>query len=286
MSQEVAMAEITAEEDGLPCSEVGAWAEDKYKLVGLYDRLFSTGMKNKWPTRVYIDLYSGPGFVRVRGTGRMLTGSPLLALGVPDPFDKYIFCESDRELLGALQSRVYRYSPTADATFICGDCNQRIEEICANVPAPSPGRGVLTFCFVDPFDISIKFSTVRRLSSYFIDFLILLALHVDANRNVEHYLDSGNPKVDEFLDLPDWRERWKIAESQGGRFPRFLAEEYSGQMERFEYLRQPWDRMKEVRSDEKNLPLYRLALFSRHPLAYQYWDEVLKYSSDQRNFDF
>jgi three-Cys-motif partner protein len=280
------MAQIIAEDDGLPCSEVGAWAEDKYTLVGLYDRLFSTGMKNKWPTRVYIDLYSGPGFVRVRGTNRMMVGSPLLALGVPDPFDKYVFCENVPELLSALQTRFSRLARGTDAAFIPGDCNEKIEEICANIPAPSPGRGVLTFCFVDPFDISIKFSTVRRLSSYFIDFLILLALHVDANRNVEHYLDPGNPKVDEFLDLPDWRERWKIAESQGGRFPRFLAEEYSGQMENLGYLRQPWDRMKEVRSDEKNLPLYRLALFSRHPLAYQYWDEVLKYSSDQRNFEF
>ena len=280
------MAEIIAEEDGLPCPEVGAWAADKHKLVGLYDRLFSTGMKNKWPTRVYIDLYSGPGFVRVRGTGRMLTASPLLALGVPDPFDKYIFCESDPELLVALQARVERCSPKADATYVRGDCNEKIEEICAKIPAPSQGRGVLTFCFIDPFDISIKFSTLRRLSSSFIDFLILLALHMDANRNVQHYLDSGNLKVDEFLDLPDWRERWKTAEGQRVGFPRFLAEEYSGRMEGLGYLRQPWDRMKEVRSDEKNLPLYRLALFSRHPLAYQYWDEVLKYSSDQRYFDF
>ncbi|MFZ0960865.1 MAG: three-Cys-motif partner protein TcmP [Terriglobia bacterium] len=280
------MAEIIAEDDGLPCSEVGAWAEDKYTLVGLYDRLFSTGMKNKWPTRVYIDLYSGPGFVRVRGTSRMLMGSPLLALGVPDPFDKYIFCESAPELLGALQSRVNRYSPGANATFICGDCNEKVEEISAKIPKPSPGRGVLTFCFVDPFDISVKFSTVRRLSSYFIDFLILLALHVDANRNLEHYFNSGNSKVEEFLGLPDWRERWRPAERGGARFPRFLAEEYSGQMEKLGYLRVPWDRMKQVFSDEKKLPLYRLALFSRKALADKYWDEVLKYSSDQKNFDF
>jgi three-Cys-motif partner protein len=279
------VAEIIAEDDGLPCSEVGAWAEDKYKLVGLYDRLFSTGMKNKWATRVYIDLYSGPGLARVRVRGRVLRGSPLLALGVPDPFDKYIFCESNPKLLSALQTRSSRYADKPDVSFICGDCNEKIEEICAEIPAPSPGRGVLAFCFVDPFDISIKFLTVRRLSSYFIDFLILLALHVDANRNVEHYLDPGNSKVDEFLDLPDWRERWKIAEIQGRRFPRFLAEEYSGQMERLGYLRQPWDRMKQVRSDERNLPLYRLALFSRHPLAYQYWEEVLTYSSDQQRLD-
>jgi three-Cys-motif partner protein len=280
------MAEIITEDDGLPCSDVGPWAEDKYKLVGLYDRLFSTGMKNKWATRVYIDLYSGPGVVRVRGTGQKLMGSPLLALGVPDPFDKYIYCEKDPELLGALQSRVSRYSPSANATFICGDCNEMIDEICGSIPRPSPGRGVLSFCFVDPFDISIKFSTLRRLSFYFIDFLVLLALHTDANRNLENYLKPANPKVEEFLNLPDWRERWKIAESQGCQFPRFLAEEYSEQMVKLGYIRQAWDRMKQVRSDEKNTPLYRLSLFSRHELAYEYWDEVLKYSSDQQDFEF
>jgi three-Cys-motif partner protein len=174
MSPEDAMAEIIAEDDGLPCSAVGAWAEDKYRLVGLYDRLFSTGMKRKWATRVYIDLYSGPGLARVRGTGRVLRGSPLLALGVPDPFDKYIFCESNPKLLGALETRVSRHPRKVDASFVCGDCNERIEEICANIPALSDRRGVLTFCFVDPFDISIRFSTVRRLSSYLIDFLILV----------------------------------------------------------------------------------------------------------------
>jgi hypothetical protein len=61
------MAEIIAEDDKPACPDVGAWAEDKYTLVGPYDRLSSTGMKNKWPTRVYIDLYSGPGSVRAGG---------------------------------------------------------------------------------------------------------------------------------------------------------------------------------------------------------------------------
>ncbi len=28
--------------------DVGAWVEDKHKLVALYQTLFSTGMKHKW----------------------------------------------------------------------------------------------------------------------------------------------------------------------------------------------------------------------------------------------
>ena len=50
---------ISVPDDGLPKTEVGPWAEDKYRIVALYDELFSTGMRKKWETRVYIDLYAG-----------------------------------------------------------------------------------------------------------------------------------------------------------------------------------------------------------------------------------
>ena len=30
-------------DDGLICPDVGGWAEDKYRLLALYDQLFSTG---------------------------------------------------------------------------------------------------------------------------------------------------------------------------------------------------------------------------------------------------
>jgi hypothetical protein len=42
--------------------------------------------------------------------------------------------------------------------------------------------------------------------------------------------------------------------------------------------------MKLVRSHEKNLPFYYLALFSRNETAYKFWNEVLKYSTDQTAF--
>ena len=95
-------------QDGLICPEVGAWAEAKYRLIQLYDSLFSTGMKYKWDTRIYIDLYAGAGYARVRNTERILVASPLLALTVKDPFDKYIFCEENAE---CLVSPRYRSEP-------------------------------------------------------------------------------------------------------------------------------------------------------------------------------
>lgn len=268
-------------EDGLPCPEVGRWAETKYRLVQLYDSLFATGMKDKWDQRIYLDLYAGAGYSRIRGTSKILAGSPILALTVPHQFDKYIFCEENPDLLNALKTRVTKIAPEANVAYVNGDCNARIGEICREIPAGSKENTVLGLCFVDPFDLGIKFETLRRLSKYFMDFLCLLALYMDANRNYSRYVSIQSDKVDQFLGMGQWRREWEKAQGKGEQFPRFLAMEFGRQMEKLGYLPPPFYTMKEVRSDEKNLPLYHLALFSRSERAYEFWKEVLKYGTDQ-----
>ena len=283
------MTEISlgAHDDGLYYEDgVGPWVEDKHRLVSLYETLFSTGMKRKWETRVYIDLYSGPGLVRVRDSGKFLWGSPLLALKVKDPFDRYIFCESNSSALDALKLRVQKLFPKADVRYVLGDCNDKVDEICRNIPTPSRDNKVLSFCFVDPYDLSVKFSTIRKIVDRFVDFLTLLALGMDANRNLQHYLDPANHKIDDFLGLPNWREKWMEQASTGISFPRFLAQTYAEQMVSLNYLPLSFHKMKAIRSDVRNLPLYHLALFSRNELAYKYWDDVLKYSTSQGIMNF
>jgi three-Cys-motif partner protein len=140
------MAEPVA--DGLITPEVGLWAETKYRLFSLYDVLFSSGMRHKWDQRVYIDLYAGAGISLIRGTKRLVYGSPLLALTVPHPFDKYIFCEKIRENLDALRLRTKRISPAANVQFVEGDCNVKIAEILAGIPVASARSSVLSLCLV------------------------------------------------------------------------------------------------------------------------------------------
>jgi three-Cys-motif partner protein len=272
------------QDDGLVHYEVGAWAETKHSLVGLYDRLFSTGMKNKWDSRVYIELYAGPGLLRIRGTNRFIWGSPFHALGVQDPFDKYIFCDSNVEALDALKRRVETHFPDANAAYIVGSCDEKVEDICREIPKFSGRFRVLSFCFADPTDISIKFATVKKLAQYFVDFLFLLALDMDANRARQAYLDPNNTKIDDFLGEANWRQRWE--QSSKRDFRRFLAEEYAKRMATLGYIPLEFEKMKQVRADDNNRPLYRLALFSKHKLAYKYWDDVLKYSTSQLAWDW
>ena len=136
-------------DDGLATSEVGSWSLQKYRLVDLYNTLFSTGMKHHWDLRIYIDLFAGPGRARIRKTKRIVETSPIIALRVPDPFDKYIFCDEDEVNIAALRERVERDFPKARAAYLVGDCNDHTDEISRNIPKASKTRKVLSFCFVD-----------------------------------------------------------------------------------------------------------------------------------------
>jgi hypothetical protein len=103
---------------------------------------------------------------------------------------------------------------------------------------------------------------------------------------MENYVKDEAVKVDEFLGSRTWRERWNARRLEGTQSPQFLAEEFSNSMETLGYQPQPFYKMKPVAIPEMNVRLYRLALFSRHPRAYTFWDEVLKYSTPQTKFDF
>ena len=107
---------------------------------------------------------------------------------------------------------------------------------------------------------------------------------MDANLNYDHYVGGDSTKIDEALGNTEWRERWRAAGTRRKEFRTFLASEFSLSMESLGYIKQPLHSMKLVRSVEKNLPLYYLALFSRQETADKFWRDVLKYSSDQPGF--
>ena len=272
--------------DGWDVNPSHLWAEQKYSLLYNYIEMFSSAMAGKWHKRVYIDLYSGPGCTLVSETGKWLKGSPLLSLSVKKPFDKYIFCEKDSKMIHALRERVGKHFSQLDVQFVHGDCNQTVSEILDAVPKHSGAQKVLTFCFVDPFSLDLKFQTIKRLSSVFVDFLVLLALDMDGRRNLGNYMKPSSHKIDEFLGVIDWRERWKSFSMTDNNFQRFLATEFEKKMISLGYRKHDKGNTRHISTPDHNLPLYHLAFFSRNKLGYTFWDECLRYSSDQQAFDF
>lgn len=265
---------FTATEDDLVTPIVGSWAETKYELIFNYTSLFSTGMKKIWGQRVYIDLYSGAGKARVRNKNKITYTSPLLALKVKDPFDKYIFCDIDEKNIQSLKTRVEQEHCSADVHYVSGDCNANINAIIEQIPPFSKENTVLTFCFIDPYSLKLDFDTIKKLSKNRIDFLILLALNMDGKRNISLYLDENHDRIDKFLGLQDWRRKWDLAEKKGINLVKFLADEFTNQMVVLGYKHEAIENFISIRSDEKNLPLYYLAFFSKHDRGYDFWKKV------------
>ena len=242
--------------------------------------MFSTGIKNKFNNRVYVDLFSGSGCSGLEDDDKIYKGSPLLSLSVPDKFTKYIFCESDKNFFDLLTKRIDNYSECNKVLFNA-DCHQVIDKIILEIPVNSS----LSCCFIDPWSINIDFATIKKLAnSRRVDFLILLALGMDVKRNKKIYLDEQNNRIDKLLGSSSWRENWNEKESVGEKFARFVAETFSEQMFGLGYLKDA-KQTRIFKLNQKNVPLYYIAFYSKDQLGYKYWHEVLKYETEQEELN-
>ena len=264
---------IEAFDDGLYIPEVGPWAENKYEVLHHYNYMFSTGMKNRFHNRVYIDLFSSAGIARIRNSNKYVLTSSLIALNLPDPYDYYIYCDIDEKCISTLSERVQRYFPAKKANYIVGDCNEKVTEILSLLPKSSKSNTVLTFCVVDPFNLGINFRTMKALSKYRMDFLILLSW-MDASRNEFRYVEYDNNRVDNFLGDAVWREKWAKLKNENYDFRKFLAEEFVSRMMILGYPDTAFKTMFEIRSTSKNLSLYHLAFFSKSKRGYDFWNKA------------
>jgi len=269
------------EDDGLITPEVGAWAEYKYRLVWNYAKMFSSSMKNKWDARVYTDLFAGAGRSKIENSRQIVPASPLLALAISHPFDKYIFCDNEDAKRLVLAERVKRDHPKANVAFI-EEANDHVAAIRDAIPKHSSTYRVLSFCFADPYKPkNLRFSTIKQLSDKYMDFLILLPTYMDAHRNRVYYIEPSSTVIEDFTGAKAWRAEWMHAELRGQEFGLFIADLFGRQMKDLKYIYTGLSDMIPVGSTDKNLPLYYLAFFSRNEKGAAFWKETKKYSNDQ-----
>lgn len=73
------------EDDGHYTPSIKEHSLRKIRLHNHYVSVFSTAMKDKWPQRAYLGLYSGPGRARVAGTGEIVATSAMSAMQFVTP---------------------------------------------------------------------------------------------------------------------------------------------------------------------------------------------------------
>lgn len=87
--------------------------------------------------------------------------------------------------------------------------------------------------------------------------------------NIRQYIKSGSGQtaLDAFLGMSDWR-KWKWKEAS--QFARMAIDAFSQRIQQEGFIG-----TRHV-SVPEGQPLYRFTLFSRHPLAEKFWNEILK----------
>lgn len=277
-------SQIEIQNDGLYTPEVREWSLEKYQLVGSYCDIFTNGMKFKWDQLVYIDLFAGAGHAKIKETGKTYLNSAFTAMSIPVPFTKYILCEKDEKRFNALSERVNRDFKHLNVELIKGDSNKNVQKVINAIPPFKKGNTLLPFCFVDPYSLNLNFETIKALGSTLMDFLILQALHMDANRNIDTYLKDKNTKIANYLGIPEWRELFeKNPTGYKNNFVKFLADQYQEQMYKIGY--QKTKHMHHIRSNQKNLPLYYLAFYSKNPRGIDFFKKIQSYVKPQLKLD-
>jgi three-Cys-motif partner protein len=263
-------------EDGLPCAEIKEHTRGKLQMLGYYLEIVAKAMSEKYANLYYIDLYAGSGRGRMKRTGEILEGSPLIACRTVPRFTKLIFCEERANLAAVLRTRIDREFSFLATRVIPRSCSDAIDEVLRELP-PSL-HGFLAVCFVDPFNLGIRLKTIRKLAHLKIDFVTLLADRMAGLRNVGQLTAPGNDVVENLLDDPHWREHWAVALGDGERFDRFVLREFTEAMGRMGFKSGTPDR---VNVTNKNVGLYRLVLFSKDSLALEFWDSTAKRARNQ-----
>lgn len=264
-------------DDGLYTPEIKRHSLEKIRLHNRYARIFASAMHKSWPQLAYVGLYAGAGRAHIAGTNEIVETSALTVLRQPDRFTDYVYVDRDPNCVQALTSRIHSIDPPTKVTIIPSDVNESVGAVRQALPPFSGSRGLLSFCFIDPFDLQLQFNTLRGLSPLRMDFLVLLMLGVDARRNFNRYLsDESSTRIGDLIDCPQWRDEYRT----GSNVIHFLLRKFDEAMQRLGYLSAAED-AHIVRAHGMGVLQYVLAFYSKNELGQKFWRESRSSLSSQ-----
>lgn len=272
---------VVLDHDGLIVDEVGEWASEKHARVQAYIKIASATRAKYVPPPAwragasYIELFSGPGRSLIRGTKRIIDGSPLVAYNAARlsgaPFTAIHLNDFDATKSAAVEQRIRAlggapvcYSDTADVA---------VDKI---VAAVNP-KG-LHFAFLDPYNLEgLSFDIIRKLSKLKVDLLIHVSVH-DLQRNLDDYSRPGDV-LDTFA--PGWSKHVDPNQSINS-FRAALMEYWLAEIGKLGKL--PAKGV-ELVEGSKGQRLYWLVFASEHDIARKFW-ETIRDPMRQATMDF
>ena len=252
----------------LPVMPVGDWALEKHELLRRYIGA-SWAVRRQWHNRSFIDLYCGPGRIRVRDTNVEAEGGALVAWLEARKhggcFTQVLIGDKDQAAATACETRLTRLG--APVKKVVGDADATVDQILAMVPQ----RG-LHLAYLDPFNVEhLPFSVIQKLSKFKnIDIVVHYSV-MDVQRNIELDFLRDASRFEGFA--PGWKNHVGV----DGLPKHQIAQEFTSYwLSLVKSLGFNYAKEMPLMTNSKNGPLYRMVFLLRHPLAEKLWNDIAK----------
>lgn len=247
---------------------VGWWVPQvKYTCLAKYISA-TRKAQAKFPKRVLIDPFCGPGRIQVRGETFTRDGGAMVAwrqsLSSDCPFTNVMVGDLDAARAAACEARLTAIG--APVQRFDGPASETAPRMAEAVP-----RGALCLAYIDPYNLEyLSFSIIKRLAQLpHIDFAVHFSL-MDLTRNVDMELDPARDRFSEAL--PGWRDCVSGTISKTGLAPWFFQEWHR----RISELGFSVSHEMPLVTDGQGRALYRLVFFSRHAFPDRIWGDIAK----------
>ncbi|OFA00167.1 three-Cys-motif partner protein TcmP [Duganella sp. HH101] len=256
---------------------VGIWVpEMKHTFLAKYIEGTRQARK-KFPQRVFLDLFCGPGRIQVKGESITRYGGALVAwqhsqLGGA-AFTECFIGDIDHDRARACGDRLRAVS--APVRVFNGPADATVHSAVKVVP-----QNALCLAYLDPYNLQyLSFNIIEKLATLkHIDIAVHFST-MDLRRNIFMEFNEDRKRFD--MTAPGWRNHIDPAAFVRGDADEAFFDYWCSLITNLGFTISK--RMPLVRGD-RNRPLYHLVFFSRHPLPNRIWGDVAQ--GPNRELDF
>jgi len=193
------------------------------KYLSAYTLIFARNPKADYYRTVYVDAFAGSGFRAARQKNPVprqglfedtkqreqeaRKGSAMLALELPNKFDKYLFIERKPEYARSLRDAIEsNHQELLNRCTICeGDANELLQRWCRDQNWRRQ-RGVV---FLDPYGMDVEWNTIKVIAhTKALDMWVLVPLGIGINRLLKKDKMPGpawSKRLTRFFGAESWK---------------------------------------------------------------------------------
>lgn len=256
---------------------VGDWVpNDKHRFLREY--LHATRHAwNKWPDRVFIDPFAGPGRIQVKGESFTRDGGAVVAwraLATSSPFTNMFVGDIESGRARACEERLKALK--APVVSFVGPAIETVRSMVGAVP-----NRALSMAYIDPYNLEfLSFSLLETLAKLKKVDLAVNFCTMDLQRNAELEFDPKRARFDAVA--PGWRNDPDVLSASKQNVKAAFFNYWCRLVQGLDFSfskEMPWV------TNDRGQRIYRMVFFARHDLPTRIWGDVAQGPNRSFNFD-